>query len=515
MRTKQSIINISVNIAGQFLNFLLAVLSRSVLAKVFPGEYLGINGLFTNILNILSLAELGISTAMLYAFYKPVAENNISEIRELMNFYRRIYRLIALLVTCLGILLIPFLNILVKDADQIENLVIMYLLYLVQTISSYLFIYKTSIITANQKQYICNIYTYACTVCRYIIQIVILLWMKDFLIYLLVQIVFAILPNILASRKAEKMYPYIVEDRNSYPDKAVRKEILKNVRAMFSHKLGSVLVYNTDNLIMSAFVGLGGVGIYSNYKLISSNLSSVLSQIFAGMAASIGNLAATSERKRVLDVFNMLNFLCFLLYGYSTVMMAVLFEPFIKIFFNKSFLLGRWTVLILLMEFYITGMRQVMQQFRNAMGTFWYDRYKPIVEVIINLVISLALVRRYQIGGILAGTVLSLLLVSFWVEPYVFFKYSIKENIGKNMKKYFGQYFLRVCFIVVAYLGINRVCIMLPGENFIGLILRGLIASIIYGIFMTVIFFKTVEWRNLMKISIAFLRREKKNELDS
>lgn len=509
MRTKQSIINITVNLTGQFLNFMLALLSRSVLAKLLPGEYLGINGLFTNVLNILSLAELGIGTAMLYAFYKPVADNNISEIRKLMNFYRQMYRMIALAVSCLGILLIPFLNILVRDAKQIENLVLMYLLYLIQSVSSYFFVYKTSIIIANQKQYICNIYTYACTICRYILQILVLLWMKDFLIYLAVQIVFAVLPNILASRKAEKMYPFMDEDRTSYPEKSVRKDILKNVRAMFSHKLGSVLVYNTDNLIMSAFIGLGSVGIYSNYKLISSNLNTVLSQIFAGMAASIGNLAATSERKRVLDVFNTLNFVCFLLYGYSTVMMAVLFEPFIELFFDNSFLLGKWTVLVLLSEFYITGMRQAMQQFRNAMGTFWYDRYKPIVEVVLNLVISLVLVRRYKITGILAGTVLSLLLVSFWVEPYVFFKYSIRDNMSKNMKKYFSVYFFRVFTVAVAYLGINKVCDIVPGENFIGFVFRGLTATVLYGVLITVVYSRTDEWKNLIKTGIDILKEKK------
>lgn len=509
MRTKQSIINVTVNLTGQFLNFMLALLSRSVLAKLLPGEYLGINGLFTNVLNILSLAELGIGTAMLYAFYKPVADNNIPEIRKLMNFYRQMYRMIALAVSCLGILLIPFLHILVKDAKQIENLVLMYLLYLIQSVSSYFFVYKTSIIIANQKQYICNIYTYACTICRYILQILVLLWMKDFLIYLVVQIVFAVLPNILASRKAEKMYPFMDEDRTSYPEKTVRKDILKNVRAMFSHKLGSVLVYNTDNLIMSAFIGLGSVGIYSNYKLISSNLNTVLSQIFAGMAASIGNLAATSERKRVLDVFNTLNFFCFLLYGYSTVMMAVLFEPFIELFFDNSFLLGKWTVLVLLSEFYITGMRQAMQQFRNAMGTFWYDRYKPIVEVVLNLVISLVLVRRYKITGILAGTVLSLLLVSFWVEPYVFFKYSIRDNMGKNMKKYFSVYFFRVFTVAVAYIGINKVCDIVPGENFIGFVFRGLTATVLYGVLITVVYSRTDEWKNLIKKGIDILKEKK------
>lgn len=509
MRTKQSIINITVNLTGQFLNFLLALLSRSVLAKLLPEEYLGINGLFTNVLNILSLAELGIGTAMLYALYKPVADNNIPEIGKLMNFYRQMYRLIALAVSCLGILLIPFLHILVKDAEQIENLVLMYLLYLIQSVSSYFFVYKTAIIIANQKQYICNIYTYACTICRYILQILVLLWTKDFLMYLAVQIVFAVLPNILASRKAQKMYPFMEEDRTSYPEKTVRKDILKNVRAMFSHKLGSVLVYNTDNLIMSAFIGLGSVGIYSNYKLISSNLNAVLSQVFAGMAASIGNLAATSERKRILEVFNTLNFFCFLLYGYSTVMMAVLFEPFIKLFFDNSFLLGKWTVFVLLSEFYITGMRQAMQQFRNAMGTFWYDRYKPVVEVVLNLTISLVLVRRYKITGILAGTVLSLLLVSFWVEPYVFFKYSIRDNMSKNLKKYFSVYIFRVFTIAIAYIGIKKVCDILPGENFIGFVFRGLTATVLYGVLISVIYSRTDEWNKLIKTGIDIVNKKK------
>ena len=505
MRTKQSLINIAVNLAGQAMNFLLAIISRSVLARMLPGEYLGINGLFYNVLNILSLAELGIGTAMQYAFYEPAAVEDRRKLQQLMNFYRHLYRMVAAAITAIGLMLVPFLGILVKEGERIDNLVLIYLLYLAQSVCSYFFVYKTVIITANQKQYICNLYVYACTLARYFLQIAVLLWTKDFMIYLGIQIFFTILPNILSSKRAERMYPYIREDLKSFPEQEEKRKIYKNIRAMFLHKIGSVLVYNTDNLIMSAFIGLTGVGIYSNYKLIANNLNNLLGQIFTGFAASIGNLAVTEDKGRVKEVFSTLNLACFLLYGYCCVAMAVLFRPFIELFFGERYILSWGTVLLLLTQFYLTGMRMVTQQFRNAMGIFWFDRYRPLVEVVLNLAISLAAVRKYGIAGILMGTVLSLLLIPVWMEPYMLFKYGIKEKL---MMWYCRNYILQTGMLAVDGCAIYWLCSFSPGEGIAGLCIRGVECTVLYAITMMVCFGGTREWKELVSYARrAVLRR--------
>ena len=507
MRTKRSAVNIGVNVLGQVLNFILAIVSRSVLAKALPGEYLGINGLFYNILNILSLAELGIGTAMLYAFYAPVAEDNKREIQTLMNLYRTLYKTVAIAVTVLGLSLIPFLGYMMKDGKAIDNLVLIYLLYLLQSVSSYFFIYKTVILTANQQHYIVNLYTYSATVLRYLFQIGILLLTKNFFFYLLVQVFFTILPNIQASRKAQKNYPYIGENQKEMPPPEKKSSIYRNVKAVFIHKIASVLVYNTDNLIISAFVGLSSVGIYSNYKLISTNLMTLIIQVFTGITASIGNLAAKESEEKIEEVFFALNLLGFLLYAYCCISMAVLFRPFIQWIFGEKFLLEPVAVLLLLAQFYLTGMRQAVQQFRNAMGIFRQDKYRPVAEMILNVGISIFLAGKYGMIGILAGTVISLLLISVWLEPLILFKYGFLKRYKEVTAEFFKKYILRSFLMVVSGVGIWWICRKLPYEGFLGVFLQGLLCTFLYGSIMFVCFGRTREWKILQDTGMQMIKR--------
>lgn len=511
MRTKHSVINMAVNLIGQLLNFILAIVSRSILASMLPGEYLGINGLFSNLLNVLSLAELGIGTAMLYAFYKPVAEDNRTEIVQLINFYRRLYRYVAAAVAVMGLLLVPFLGILIKEGGEVEHIVLIYLLYLLQSVSSYFFTYKAAVIIASQKQYICSIYSYICLVARYLFQIMALLVTHNFLVYLIVQIFFTVLPNILTARKAVRMFPYISQDSKALPVKEKQKEILKHIKALFFHRFGTIAVYNTDNLIMSAFVGLTGVGIYYNYQLISASLSTLLGQLFAGLSASIGNLVATQDKKRVHDIYRRLDLASYIAVGYCTVAMAVLFEPFIRMFFGEDFLLPRMTVGLLLAQFYLSGMRRTIQLFRDAMGTFWYDRYKPVAEVILNMAISLALVGRYGIAGVIAGTVISLLVVPFWIEPYVFFRYGMHEDDNRQFFGYFGRYLLRTLYMIAGLVVITGICSRITIGGMGGLMIKGMIVTVLYLLFMLLLFGRSQEGQGLKVMITEIYKRGMKH----
>lgn len=508
MRTRKSMINMAAGFFGQLLNLILAVVGRSILARYMPSEYLGINGLFSNVLSILSLADLGIGAAMMYALYSPVARENREEIRRLMNLYRLLYRWVAVAVAVLGLALLPFLDLLVRTDRPIDHMVLIYLLYLSQSVTSYLFVYKAALIEAHQNQYICSMYANFFTLVRYGGQIAVLLLTRNFFLYLLVQILCGLLPNILASRRAERMYPYLREDRRSYPDRETAREIFRNVRALFIHKAAGMMVYSVDSILISALVSLGTAGIYSNYKLICTNVGGVVDRLYDAVSASIGNLVATEgDEDRRHRVFSMLSFSAFLLYSACAVAMLVLFEPFILLCFGGDYLLPRRTVLLLLTQFYITGMRTVIQKFRGAMGLFWYDRYKALAEVAVNLVLSLVLARRFGLDGILAATVLDLLLIPFWVDPLVLFRYGWRERRGQRLAGYFLRYLLWTGGMLLAGWGTERVCRLVSGPGFWNLALKGLTCAVLYGGTLLVLFGWTPECRDLFAYVGRFMRR--------
>ena len=508
MRTKKSMINMAAGFFGQLLNLILAVAGRSILARYMPSEYLGINGLFSNVLSILSLADLGIGAAMMYALYSPVARENREEIRRLMNLYRLLYRWVAVAVAVLGLALLPFLDLLVRTDRPIDHMVLIYLLHLSQSVTSYLFVYKAALIEAHQNQYICSMYANFFTMVRYGGQIAVLLLTRNFFLYLLVQILCGLLPNILASRRAERMYPYLREDRRSYPDRETAREIFRNVRALFIHKAAGMMVYSVDSILISALVSLGTAGIYSNYKLICTNVGGVVDRLYDAVSASIGNLVATEgDEDRRHRVFSMLSFSAFLLYSACAVAMLVLFEPFILLCFGGDYLLPRRTVLLLLAQFYITGMRTVIQKFRGAMGLFWYDRYKALAEVAVNLVLSLVLARRFGLDGILAATVLDLLLIPFWVDPLVLFRYGWRERRGQRLAGYFLRYLLWTGGMLLAGWGTERVCRLAGGPGFWNLAAKGLTCAVLYGGMLLLLFGWTPECRDLLAYVGSFVRR--------
>jgi len=498
----------AVSFLGQVLNLFLAVASRSILAQYMPSEYLGINGLFSNVLTMLSLADLGIGTAMMYALYSPVARDDKQAIRELMNLYRRLYRYVAAAVAVLGLALLPFLKLLIRTDRPVEHIVLIYLLYLCQSAASYLFVYKTALIEAHQDQYICTIYTHMFTFLRYVGQIAVLIAARDFLLYLAVQLLCGLLPNILASRRAERMYPYLKEDRTSCPDRETTREIFRNVRALFLHKAAGMMVYSVDSILISALVGLGINGIYSNYRLICSSAGNIIDRLFEGVSASIGSLIATEEDgERRYRIFSILNFGAFLLYSYCSVAMLILSDPFIRLYFGPGYLLPRQTAFLLLTQFYITGMRTVTQKFRSAMGLFWYDRYKSLVEVVVNFTLSVQLAARFGLDGILAATVIDLLAIPFWIDPLVLFRYGWKEQRGKRLAGYFVRYFLWTGGMLLAGYLTEGVCrrIEVPGLG--GIAAKGLACTAVYGGLMLVLFGWTRECRGLFGYAGQLFRR--------
>ena len=315
------------------------------------------------------------------------------------------------------------------------------------------------------------------------------------------------IPNIIVSVKVDKEFPYLKEC-GELPEKEEFHGILRNIGAMSFHKLGTVIVRNTDSLLMSSFVGLLSVGIYSNYKLVLMNVNNLLGHVTGAFTASIGNLNALEGRKRVYEIFRILDFAAFLLYGYLSGGLVTLINFFIRMIFGEEYLFSMTVVVIIMAEFFISGLRQMGLQFREALGLFWYDRYKALAEAIINLVVSLILVRRFGVAGIIGGTIISSLLTCVWFEPYVLMRYGIEEDWQKKLRRYFMDYIVR--WVVVA--GVSAVSYwifqLMPQTNFLWFIAQGLIYTAIFAAVVLVVYGRTKEFQYLLEMTVRKLKKK-------
>ena len=509
MRTKNSFLNFLANTGSTAINMILSFICRTVFIAVLGKAYLGVNGLFSNILTVLSLAELGIGAAMTYHMYDPVAREDQKEIRELLNFYRRLYSIVALVIAAAGLALTPFLGYLIRDKEtnglSMDYLTVVYLLYLFNTVSSYLFCYRRSVTDAHQKGYINVCVGSGVQIAQFLIQIVILLTTHNFIAYLLVQVACNVTNNVVTAWLADRLYPYLKEDRKSLPPAKTRRHIYKHTGAMFLHRLGDVVVNNTDNLIMSAFAGLESVGIYSNYLLIETSINTALNGVFGAFTASVGNLGATESRDDVVRVYKVINFLGFVLYGYCTIAFLVLYNPFIEVWAGKDFLFPMSIVLVIEANFYVRGMRKATLTFRDAMGLYWYDRYKPIFEVVINLVVSLVLVVKMGTIGIFIGTLVSNVSTCFWVEPYVTYKY----GFGRSVSHFFKTYAIYTLTVVTVGGFTYWLCDHFVMGGYLEVFCKLAVCTVVYNGIVALLYCRTEEFKQLWKQSMMILEQRR------
>ena len=496
MRTRYTLINMVVNVGGQLMNQVLLFISRMVFIHYLSAAYLGVNGLFTDVLGILNFAELGIGTAMIYSLYEPAAKNDEHRLAQLMNLYRLLYRIVAVVVLLVGLALMPFLGFFIKDSSGIEHLRLIYLMYVANSVCSYLLSYKNSIYLAYQKAYLKTALDQVFSILRLLGQIAVLVLTQNFILYLIVQLFVPLLSSVVISRKVDREFPYLKNSRD-LPEKDECRRILKNVGALSMHKLATVVVRGTDNLLMSAFVGLSTVGIYSNYKLVLTNITYLVSRVTTAFTGSIGNLYATESRACVYEIYRVLDLCGFLLYGYIAGGMAVLFNLFVRLVFGADYLFSQTIVLIIVAEFFISGLRQINLQFREAMGLFWYDRYKAIAEAAINLVVSIFLAQRWGVAGIIGGTIISSVTTCVWVEPYVLMRYGMEEAWQEKLKCYFLEYARRIAVVAGAAALSHLVIRFLPDTNLGWFVVDGLLYTAVFGVLILLIYSRTEEFQYL------------------
>lgn len=495
-RTSNSIKNIKYAMIGQIMIILVNFLTRTVFARVLSAEYLGLNGLFSNILSVLSLAELGVGSAIIYSMYKPLADKDELKLKALMNFYKKIYSVIGFFIFSVGVGLTPFLLAFIKDVPNIPYIKTIYVLYVANSAFSYLFSYKRSFLIADQKKYIDSFYQYAFYLIRNVLQIIILLTTKNFLLYLIIQIIITVVHNVTISAKTDRLYPFLKEKNDVKMDKEDTALIVKNTRALVMHKIGGVLVLGTDNLIISKFVGIVEVGLYSNYVMIIMALDQAIEVVFQSLTSSIGNLGVTENGDKKIFVFKTINLIGFWIVSFVSICLFILFNPFINLWLGAEYLFPSSVVLLIVINFYFSGRRRSVLTFKDALGLFWYDRYKPLFESSINLIFSLVLVQYFGIGGVIIGTIVSALTVCLTVEPYVLYKYGFKIS----SKSYYLEYAMHTLITIVVGAITWVICTLFSDATFGSFLGKLIVSVIIPNLIFIIIFWKTQEFQYLMGI---------------
>lgn len=480
---------------SRIVAIVMGFVTRVVFTHTLSESYVGINGLFTDILNILSLTELGVGTAITYALYRPIAEKDIERQQALMRLFQIFYRATAACVAVLGLVLVPFLDVLMKNRPDVDHLLFIYLLYLANSVLSYLLVYKRTLVEAHQLNYIVLIYQTAFLVIQDVCQIIVLITTKNFILFLFLYLACTLLGNICISRKANRLFPYLKEKSKKKLLKEERQEIFRNIRAMLMHKIGNVVVNNTDNLLLSSFVGVISVGIYSNYYLLIGSVRQVLDQVFAGITASVGNLGATEDKEHVKKVFEVAFFLGQWMYGFAAICLYELLTPFVSVSFGEKYLFPASVTLVLCINFYINGTRKAVLTFRDSLGLFWYDRYKAVAEALLNIVASIILVLEFETLGVFIGTFISTVATSVWVEPYVLYRHRLKAPVLPFYLKYAGY-----CLGVGVAWGVTElICRHITGGFLYTFGLRLLVCVFVPNLLMLLFYGRTKDFRATME----------------
>ena len=463
---------------SQGFTIVMNMVVRVIFVRVLSKDYVGITGLFSNIITILSLAELGVGSAIVYGLYDPLAKNEQRKVKALMQFYQRIYIFIGCFILLVGIALTPYLSWFVKEMPAIQEISYIYILFICNAAASYFFSYKGTLISADQKDYVLKKIRVKVLFLMYMAQIVILLAIRNYIMYLLVQVIATVTMNIGFSRAADRMYPYLKEKEKIALDKGQLQQIVKNTKALLCHKIGGVLVFSTDNLVISKFTGLGNVANYSNYILIQETLNGILQQLFSAMAPSVGNLVAVERGEKSQEVFWKIMFLDFWLYGGSALCFLCLAQDFIQLLFGRDYLVSTDILLIIIVNFYLSGTRKSVMVFKDAYGLFYQNWYMPLLESGINLLVSVWLVYKIGLIGVLLGTTISSLLVPVWSEPYVLFRYGFHQPVISYWVKY-GKYF---ALVTVTGLITWKICLWIPFIPVFSFVLKGICSVVVINV---------------------------------
>ena len=488
----------------QLTNILVKFVMRTAFVYYLGKQYLGISGVFSNVISILSLSELGLGSAIVYDLYEPLKNKDYERICRLMKYYRKIYSVIGGFIFIAGFCLIPFLPFILTDVPDVANINIIYMLFLLNTSLSYFFAQYTTIITADQKNYVITKYQLIFSVIKAIIETIILMLTQNYILYLVIEIVLSLFCNVCIFLHAKSLFPFLGQ-RSVQVDVFCKEKIWDNALSTSSIKIGATVVVGTDNLIISSFVSTIIAGVYSNYAMIISIIQNATLMIENAVIAGIGNVCTEHEAyKYKREVFYKLQFLFATLYVFIFSGLIAGFQPFIKFWVGKEYLLPFNAVIVIAFNCYLAGMHQPIETYVFADGLFQHFKFKPWIEAILNLFISIILAKKIGIIGVLLGTTISNLFTTFWFDALIVYRYSFNSIFSEYIRRYFGYIVTTFVAAFFSYKG-NVVLLKNVDNPILQLLCIMMITLLLSGGIWLLVYHKTSEYRylkNLIKKNI-------------
>lgn len=503
-RSQKSFKNILYGFASQLVVTLIPFVTRTVFIHRLGMSYLGVNSLFSNILHVLSLAELGIGNIVVYSLYKPLAANDQNKIASLVKYYRNIYFGIAGIVFCAGMCLLPFLDFIVKLPNNMEHIHLYYCMFVINSSLSYLYVYKSSIINADQKQYLISLHTTVCVVSQNIVQIILVVLFNNFFLYLLTQLAFTFILNFSLSLRADKLYGINLKAAKPL-SKEEKREIVSNTKSMLFYKLGGVFLNQTDSIYISTLINTITVGLYANYVTIEGVLNRFINLIYDSIYASVGNLNATEDGNKQKQVYDALCLMFFIIGTVGFVGFYCVSSDVITVWIGKDYIVSNLTVAAIGIRFYLPIVLYPIWMYRNTTGLFKETQNILIYAGIINLLLSYILGKLLGLPGIIFATSIARLLTSFWYEPLVLYRIRFK---GSNVVEYFIQFLLSIAISLVTVLVIT---FLLPFSVniFFRIVIKVILSTVFPLLIYSAIYFRSEKYKYFINLIMKRFNRNR------
>lgn len=496
-RTAYAARNLAYGMVNKILMLLVPFLLLAVIRRTLGSEYLGLNNLFASLIQMLSLAEMGLGSAMVYSMYKPVAENNVEQLDALLRLYRNIYRVLSIFILLVGMICVPFLTKIIKDSvPEDTNLYLLFLIYLLNTVLSYgLFAYKKSLLQAYQRTDIVSKISTVVHVGLYAMQLLSLLVYRSYYLYVLLLPLSTVANNLLVNYVCSKRYAGIKPEGEI--EERAKRDLFSRVGALAGHKIGGIVISSFDSVVISAFLGLRSVALYSNYFYVVKALTGIINIGYSSILPGIGNSIILEDKEHNYALYRKVSFLLMWFVGWASVCLVCLYQPFVTLWMGKEYLLGWDTVLLFVIYFYVWQIRVANLAFKDATGLWKDDFWKPYVGLFVNLFVNILLVKLIGMNGVLITTIFVMVAIynpwEQWVLFTKLFQCSAMESVRVHV--------FHVVFTVIAAGVTYGVCLLFTATNqFVALLLRACICVVIPNILFFVFYHKKEECKYMMHI---------------
>lgn len=504
-RKKNATRNIIFGTCLKLYQIVVPFLMRTIMIYFMGVQYLGLNSLFTSVLQVLNLAELGVGSAMVYSMYKPVAEHDNNTICALMGLYRKYYRIIGMVVLAAGCVIIPFVPHLIKsDVPEGINIYVLYVMNLLATVFTYwLYAYKNSILQAYQRNDIVSKVTIITDTIKYILQIFTIVFLKNYYMYVLVLILLQIASNIITAAVVTRMYPEY-RCKGSLPKEEVA-QINSRIRDLFTSKIGAVIVNSADTVVISAFLGLTVLAIYQNYFFIISSVIAFIAVVFSSCTAGIGNSIIVETKEKNYNDFKKFTFLIAWIAGFCTVCIVCLMQPFMNIWMNgnEKLMLGMSEVVCFCIYFFVYEIQQLLLTYKDAAGMWHEDKYRPLVTALTNLALNIIMVQFFGLYGVLLSTVISIIFIGMPWLFYNLFTVLFKRNAAKYVIRVVYYTVITIVISIITY----SVCSLVPFTGIAELIVKLIICIIVPNLLFFATLFKFEEFGQVKALVKGILKR--------